>query len=104
MTNTPILDEIQDITQDFEAIPPRERTKLTGAVAIEVIRTHLVEAGIPVSPSDVYMRGIPAEFYALVVRSSAKPAAGMIYDPLDSRRLRQNHADSRRQHLLFQSD
>lgn len=83
MSKRPILDEVHEVTRDFAAVRPRERTKLTGALATEVIRRHLLDAGVPVSPRDVYMRGNPTEFDTLIVRPSARPECGIVYDPLD---------------------
>jgi hypothetical protein len=83
MTTVPILDEIRTIAESFSSVRPRERTKVTGALAIEVIRRHLREAGIPVSARDVFVQGNPTEFDTLVVRASANPVCGIVYEPRD---------------------
>jgi hypothetical protein len=83
MTGTPILDEVRVLAESCSSVRPRGRTKLTGALAIEVMRRHLHEAGIPVSARDVFLRGNPTEFDTLVVRASARPLCGIIYDPGD---------------------
>lgn len=83
MTTVPILDEIKAIAESFSSVPPRQRTKVTGALAIEVIRRHLREAGIPVSARDVFVQGNPTEFDTLVVRASAGPVWGIVYEPRD---------------------
>src|SRR5882724_769605 len=83
MTTIPILDEVRDIINGCSSVRPRERTKLTGALAIEVIRGRLLQAEIPISTRDAFVRGNATEFDILVVRPSARPLCGIVYDPLD---------------------
>jgi hypothetical protein len=64
-------------------VRPLERTKLTGAITVEVLREHLRNAGVPVSSRDVFMNGNPTEFDLFVVRPNARPKWGIIYDPRD---------------------
>jgi hypothetical protein len=77
-----VLDEIR-ASCELLCYAPRERAKLTGAVAMEVIRKRLCEADIPVSARDVYILGNPTEFDLLVVRPESSPRYGMIYAPAD---------------------
>ncbi len=77
------LDEIRASCESFSATRPRERAKLTGALAMEVIRNRLREAGIFVSARDVYILGNPTEFDLLVVRPESSPRYGIIYDATD---------------------
>jgi hypothetical protein len=78
-----IFDEILAITANLSSVRPRDRTKLTGALAIEVIRNRLLQSGLPVSPRDVFIKGDPTEFDLLIVRRTAKPVCGIIFDPHD---------------------
>jgi len=83
MAEMPIWNEIRAAAESCSSVRPRERTKLTGALAIEVIRRRLHETGIPVSGRDVFIKGNPTEFDTLVVRPSANPLCGIVYDPID---------------------
>jgi hypothetical protein len=78
-----VLDEIRGSCESFSATRPRERAKLTGALAMEVIRRWLREGGISVSARDVYILGNPTEFDLLAVRRDSVPRHGIIYDPAD---------------------
>jgi hypothetical protein len=78
-----IFEEVNRITKPFSSVPKRERTKLTGALAIEAVRNHLLKSGFTVSARDVFINGIPTEFDMLVVRPTAKPAFGIVYKPAD---------------------
>ena len=79
----PILDDIRAAIADCGVLHPRQKTKLTGATTVEVIRSYLNEARIPTSPRDVYLSGIPTEFDLLAVRPSSRARCGIIYDPAD---------------------
>jgi hypothetical protein len=83
MQTSSIFEEVTQITNCFSSIPKRERTKLTGALAIEAVRHHLLKSGLTVSARDVFIRGIPTEFDTLVVRPKARPAFGIVYNPCD---------------------
>jgi hypothetical protein len=78
-----IFDEVKQITDRFSFVRKRERTKLTGALTIEVVRNRLLKSGFTVSPRDVFINGNPTEFDTLVVRPTAKPEFGIVYEPLD---------------------
>jgi hypothetical protein len=78
-----ILDEIRRISSSLCSVSPRYRTKLTGALAIEIIRDRLIRSDIPVSYRDVFLKGDPIEFDVLVVRPTARPLYGIVYDPRD---------------------
>lgn len=80
----PILTKINDGLTRFGDVPPRLRTKLTGALATEVVREHLLLEGFQVSQRDVFIRGLPAEL-DLLIYSGAKPENGLIYEPTDVR-------------------
>lgn len=83
MSLVSILDEVRNVTKALSSIPARGRTKLTGAIAIEVIRSRLLEVGVPVSSRDVFIAGDATEFDLLVVRKEANPIYGIVYDPAD---------------------
>ena len=79
----PILDEIRDIVAGVSSGPAIGHTKLTGALAIEVIRDRLLRSGVSVSARDVFIKGCSTEFDLLVVRPDATPIYGIVYDPRD---------------------
>jgi hypothetical protein len=83
MDTKSIFDDVRSIAASLSAVRPRDRTKLTGALAIEVIRNRLLQSRLPVSPRDVFINGDPTEFDTLVVRPTAKPISGIVYDPID---------------------
>jgi hypothetical protein len=78
-----IFDEIRDATACLDSVRPRDRTKLTGALTVEIIRNRLLRSEFPVSPRDVFIKGDPTEFDVLVIRPTAKPTCGIIFDPHD---------------------
>ncbi|MGA2543097.1 MAG: hypothetical protein ABSG78_16225 [Verrucomicrobiota bacterium] len=83
METRSIFQGINRITKPLSSVPKRERTKLTGALAIEAVRHQLLKSGFTVSGRDVFIGGIPTEFDTLVVRPTAKPAFGIVYNPSD---------------------
>jgi hypothetical protein len=83
MIKIPILEEVRAITESFPSVRPRERTKLTGALTVEILRERLREGRIPISVRDVFVRGNPTEFDLLIVRPSASPLYSIVYDPVD---------------------
>lgn len=83
MSQRPILDDVRTITESFSSTRLRKRTKLTGALAIEVLRDYFHKAGVSVSTRDVFIRGNPTEFDALIVRPTASPLYGIVYEPMD---------------------
>lgn len=66
-----------------DAFPDEYCTKFSGALAVELLRTHIRSSGIPVSPRDVFMKGIPNEFDLLIPTHTARPRFGLLYDPAD---------------------
>ena len=81
----PILREINDALRRFGEVRPRLRTKLTGAVAAEVVREHLVRDGFPVSLRDVFIRGVTSELDLVLPAVDAKSDCNLVYDPQDVR-------------------
>ncbi len=55
--------------------------KFVGAMTIEVLREALLEEGIPTSPRDVFIRGIPVEIDLVVPRPQQQPTMGLLYEP-----------------------
>jgi hypothetical protein len=78
-----ILTEIREIVKSLPLVRARDRTKLTGALAIEVIRNRLLQSGLSVSQRDVFINGDPTEFDTLVVRPACRAVCGIVYDPID---------------------
>lgn len=78
-----IFHEAKGIVESTASVLPSKRAKLTGAVAVEVIRRYLIKSGVQISPRDVFIKGFPTEFDTLVVRSTANPVCGIIYEPTD---------------------
>ncbi len=84
MRSKKIYDEILEATnQVYGELLPGRRRKATGALAVEVIRKHLLKAKIPISPRDVYIKGNPTEIDILVPRPGVRPYLGVIYNPED---------------------
>lgn len=59
--------------------------KFAGAVAVEILRTALLDEGIPVSSRDCFVLGIPIEVDLLVTRRGAKATWELLYSPDDVR-------------------
>jgi hypothetical protein len=49
-------------------------SEFAGAVAVQILRDALAEQGIPTSPRDVFVRGIPLEIDLVVPRPGRQPA------------------------------
>ncbi len=79
----PMIREIQAVVETFNTIPSQKRTKLTGALAVQVIRKHLQTANIPVSHRDVFIAGIPTEFDLLIPVAKAQAKYDLVYEPCD---------------------
>jgi hypothetical protein len=77
------LKEIKDIVKDFGNFPGRLRTKVTGAIAVQILRQHLIQNGIPISHRDVFIKGIPIEFDLIVPKKEAESECGILNQPQD---------------------
>ena len=81
----PLLRQINESLAGFEDIPPKLRTKLTGSLAVEVLREHLRESGLPVSQRDVFIRGVKHELDLVVPSPDSRPSHNLIFEPSDVR-------------------
>ena len=77
------LEEINDLVKRFGDFPGRLRTKVTGAIAVQVLRQHLIQNGVSVSTRDVFIKGIPIELDLIIPRRGAEPECGILYRPQD---------------------
>jgi len=55
--------------------------KYSGALTVETIRRALQQNGIPVSPRDVFIRGIPVEVDLILPRDGVGPRDGLVFEP-----------------------
>ena len=57
--------------------------KFSGTLTVELIRQRLRKNGIPVSPRDVFIKGLGIEIDLLIPRPGILPAYNVIYRPED---------------------
>ena len=57
--------------------------KFSGALAVELIRHDLKRAGIPVSPRDVFIKGVDIEIDLVIPKRGARPKYNLVYRPED---------------------
>jgi hypothetical protein len=81
----PILKEINESLARFGEGQASLRTRLTCALAVEVVRKHLLQEGFPVSERDVFIRGLTPEIDLLLPSKSAKAEHNLVYEPKDVR-------------------
>jgi hypothetical protein len=78
-----ILKRVNELKRDFD--PKREfgrsGSKFSGAITVEVIREALQNEGIPVSPRDVFIKGVPIEIDLLIPSPSATQQSKLLYAP-----------------------
>lgn len=55
--------------------------KFSGAMTTELIKKVLADEGIPTSPRDVFIRGIPLEIDLIVPHRGEEPTLGLRYGP-----------------------
>lgn len=80
----------QEIQRAFDASypdcacrAPRERNKLRGALTVEILKARLEELGLPVSPRDVFIRGLPIEIDLLIPKRESVTLHNCVYEPKD---------------------
>ncbi len=82
-----LLQQILEITKKFnnaENFPNGHKVKkLSGAIAVEVLRFVLSNLDIVVSNRDVYVANIPNELDLLILRPGSNPVCNLIYLPAD---------------------
>ncbi|MBI4178422.1 hypothetical protein HY522_03230 [bacterium] len=76
MTGLEVVNKAREAKQRFGA----KCSKFAGAVAVEIVKSALLEQGIPTSPRDVFVRGIPVEVDLVVPRDGQEPALALLYE------------------------
>jgi hypothetical protein len=77
MTGEEIVRQARNASKGFQL----KCTKVSGAMAAELIKKVLADEGIPTSARDVFIRGIPLEIDLIVPRRGQKPSLGLLYEP-----------------------
>ncbi|MBI4187299.1 MAG: hypothetical protein HY530_07355 [Chloroflexi bacterium] len=57
--------------------------KFVGALTVEVLKNALREQNIPVSPRDVFIKGVSVEIDLLIPKRGSSPKYGLLYEPED---------------------
>lgn len=73
--------QIEDIY--FENFGGETCKKFSGTLTVELIRQRLKKSGIPVSPRDVFIKGLGIEIDLVIPRPGTLPAHNIIYNPED---------------------
>lgn len=76
-------DIIRDEVEKGEISFGIKSKKFSGALMVEVLKSHLEKVGFSVSNRDVFVRGVKAEIDLLVIRKEAVSQYSLIYDPND---------------------
>jgi hypothetical protein len=79
MEEEQILEEVEKAKEFFGIVC----NKCSGALTVEVIKQHLEKHGFCVSSRDVFIKGVNSELDLIVVKKSAAPKHGIIYEPSD---------------------
>ena len=85
MNEEDIRKRVNELKREFDPKKKfgRSINKFSGAITVEVIREALQNEGIPVSPRDVFIKGVPIEIDLLIPSSSATPQKKILYAPED---------------------
>jgi len=71
----------EEIERIYNKAYPEFCKKFSGALTVELIRDHLKREGIPVSPRDVFIKGLPLEIDLIIPRQNIRPAYNLLYKP-----------------------
>jgi hypothetical protein len=74
-----IFSEVEQAKKSFG----RRYKKLSGALTVEVLKSHLEKNGFFVSNRDVFIRGVDSEIDLLVIRRNATPRYNLIFESDD---------------------
>lgn len=74
-------DQVVTRARDLKAAFGVKCSKFAGAVSVEILKAALAEEGIPTSPRDVFVRGIPVEIDLVIPREGQEPTVGLLYEP-----------------------
>ena len=80
MDGMELLQQVERTKSEFGSKCPR---KYAGALAVTLFRGTLKALGIPVSPRDVFIKGVPVEIDLLVPRAGSRPDNCILYQPQD---------------------
>ena len=72
-----LREEIERIYE--EAFPDEVCRKFSGALTVELIRKRLKASGIPVSPRDVFIHGLPLEIDLIIPRRNSRLVHNILY-------------------------
>jgi len=86
-----IFNKVEQFEKAFEAalLPmqpdhkPKKPKKFSGALMVEVLKSHLERNGLSVSNRDVFINGVDSEIDLLIIQKDANPQYGLIYEPDD---------------------
>ena len=76
-------DVIRNEVEEAETSFGIKSNKFSGALMIEVLKSHLEKAGFSASNRDVFIKGVKSEIDLLVIRKDAIPQYDLIYNPND---------------------
>ena len=74
-----IRDEVEKAENSFGV----KSNKFSGALMIEVLKSHLERNGFSLSNRNVFIKGVKSEIDLMVVLKNAKPQHDIIYEPTD---------------------
>lgn len=76
-----LYDEINRIYD--ETFPDFYCKKFSGALAVELMKRSLKQSGVPVSPRDVFIKGVGIEIDLIVPKLGVRPKHNLIYEAQD---------------------
>jgi len=78
MTGLQLVERARQLEATFGVKPPNN---FSGAATVEILRAALSSKGNPVSSRNVFVRAVPVEVDLLVLRNTAEPFLGLLYEP-----------------------